>query len=146
MLLAAFIGQIMHYYRIELAQYPELRPLVQEYCRLLDCEIGPQRRVGLIELTRTAIAPHPGYEKILRIRASMVNRATFAQPYPLMEVTLTNNTGKIIARRSFSHQHYLEPATGMNDILPPHVVVNTLLDVTSPDTSAVGYEIQLVVP
>jgi hypothetical protein len=31
-------------------------------------------------------------------------------------------------------------------MLPPHVVVKTLLDVTSPDTSAVGYEIQLVVP
>jgi hypothetical protein len=146
MLAAVFIGQIMHYYRSELAQYAELRPLVSEYCRLFECDVEPQRRVGLIELTQTAISPHPRYDNILRIRASMVNRAAFGQPYPLMEVTLTDNAGKVIARRSFSHPQYLERSIPAQDMLPPHVVVKTLLDVTSPDTSAVGYEIQLVVP
>lgn len=145
-LLAVFLGQITFYFRSELARYHDLKPVVLEFCRLLDCEVEPQRRVGLIELTYATIAPHPRYENILRIRASMVNRADFAQPYPLMEVALTDSAGRVIARRAFKQREYLDaPRTG-DEVLSPHLSVNMLLDVTNPDGKAIGYEIQLVAP
>lgn len=141
-----FLGQITFYFRGELAQYRDLKPVVLEFCRLLDCEVEPLRRIGLIELTYATIAPHPQYENILRIRASMVNRADFAQPYPLMEVTLTDSAGRVIGRRTFEHRAYLNAARAAEEFLSPHVAANTLLDVNNPDGKAVGYEVQLVAP
>lgn len=146
MLLAVFLGQITFYFRSELAQYRDLKLVVLEFCRLLDCEVEPQRRIGLIELTYATIAPHPRYKNILRIRASIVNRADFAQPYPLMDVALTDSAGRVIARRTFEHREYLDAARAADEVLLPQLSVNTLLDVTNPDGNAVGYEIQLVAP
>ena len=146
LLLVILTGQILHYYRSELAQFREIEPLVQQYCRLTDCDTEQPRKVGLIDLTKTAISPHPTYQNILRVRATMVNRAAFNQPYPLMEVTLTDSGGKIIARRAFEPRQYLGGKTEMNESLRPHVAVDALLDITNPDLSAVGYEIQLVAP
>jgi hypothetical protein len=100
--------------------------------------------MALIELLQTSIAPHPKYENALRIRTTLVNRAAFAQAYPWMEISLTNNAGAVIARRAFTPAQYLEtPTTGA---LTPNVVAATLLDVTNPDGKAVGYEIHLVTP
>lgn len=145
-LLAVFLGQVTFYFRNEIARHHELKPVVLEFCRLLDCEVEPQRRVGLIELTYATIAPHPRYENILRIHASMVNRADFSQPYPLMEVSLTDNSGRVIARRAFEHREYLDAPGAVDGVLSPNLSVNMLLDVTNPDGNAVGYEIQLVAP
>lgn len=147
LLLGLLAGQFTYYYRDELALNPTLHPLVAEFCRRLECEIRPPRDVRLIELTQTTIAPHPKYENALRIRATLVNRAPRGQPYPLMEVSLTDSAGQVVARRAFAPREYLGPArAASNSLLSPNVLVNTLLDVTAPNDSATGYEIRLLAP
>jgi predicted Zn finger-like uncharacterized protein len=145
LLLASLLaGQFVFFYHDELAAMPAWRPLVVEFCRYASCEIRPRRDLALIELLQTTIAPHPKYENALRIRTTLVNRASFPQACPWMEVSLTNNAGNVIARRSFTPAQYLEaPAT---DVLMPNVAATTLLDVTNPDGKAVGYEIRMVTP
>lgn len=144
LLLTLLAGQFMYFYRNELAVYPSWRPTVREFCRYASCEIRPRRDIALMELLQTTIAPHPKYENALRIRTTLVNRAAFPQAYPGMEVSLTDNAGTVLARRTFSPSQYLEiPAAG---VLTPNLVVTTLLDVTNPHGKAVGYEIRLVAP
>jgi predicted Zn finger-like uncharacterized protein len=141
------IGQIGFLYRHDLARTPELLPLMTSACELLDCEIHPPRRPVLIELLdQTRIAPHPKYENVLRLRAAMVNRTEAAQTYPLMEVSLTNSNGELLARRTFQPREYLEQPTSAAAPMPAGVVMNALIDVTNPDNRAVGYEIRLLWP
>ncbi|MBI3547202.1 MAG: zinc-ribbon domain-containing protein [Gammaproteobacteria bacterium] len=139
-----FIGQLFFFYHDELGRIPAWRPLMLQFCQLARCELLPLQDVGQIELLQTSIAPHPKYENALRIRTTLVNRAGFAQTYPNVEVSLTNNAGNVIARRSFLPAQYLETPTMA--LLTPNVVANSVIDVTNPDGKAVGYEIRPVTP
>lgn len=143
-LLLLLAGQFVFFYRDELAGIPSWRPWVAEFCDYAGCALRPLQNVGAIELLQTTIAPHPRYANALRIRTTLVNHAAFSQDYPGMEVSLTDNGGRVIARRTFTPAQYLPaPAAGA---LSPNIVVPTLLDVTNPDSRAVGYEIRLVRP
>ena len=144
LLLTVLAGQFVFFYRDELATIPSWRPLVTEFCHHAGCKIHPRRDIALIEQLQTTIAPHPKYENALRIRTTLVNRASFSQAYPWLEVSLTNNAGTVLARRSFAPAQYQEAPTAGE--LTPNVVAAALLDVTNPDGKAVGYEIRLVTP
>ncbi len=137
-------GQFIFFYRDELGRIPAWRPGMTQFCQRAGCELLPLQDTGQIELLQTSIAPHPQYENALRIRTTLVNRASFAQTYPLIEVSLTNNAGNVIARRNFSSTQYLE--TPMTGLLPPNVVAKSVIDVTNPDNKAVGYEIRPMTP
>jgi hypothetical protein len=143
-LLFLLAGQIIYFYHDELAADPSWRPVVREFCDHAGCELRPRQDIARIELLQTSIAPHPKYANALRIRATLVNRATFAQAYPGMEISLTSNAGNVLARRTFAPAQYLEPLA--SSALTPNVVATALLDVTNPDGKAVGYEIRLVTP
>lgn len=141
-LLVTLLGQSLYFYASELARQPELGPWVVAACQQLGCVVRPRQDVTLIELLRTHVAPHPQRPDALRIRASMVNRAGFAQPYPLMELTLTTSNGEVAARRTFLPQQYLGRAALAQ--MAPHVVVDSILDITRPNTKPGGFEIRLV--
>lgn len=144
LLLLLLAGQFLFFYHDDLAKKAAWRPAMAEFCRYAGCRLRPPQNITLFDLLQTTIAPHPKYENALRIRTTLVNRAAFPQAYPWMEVSLTNNAGNVIARRTFTPAQYLEtPPKGM---LTSNVVATTLLDVTNPDGKAVGYEIRLVTP
>lgn len=145
LLLLMMLGQLLFFYPGEVAP-PDApwRPWVAQLCETLGCDLSPRHRVHLIELVETQVAPHPQYDKALRIRATLVNRAGEAQPYPLMEVSLTNTSGLTVARRGFAPAEYLENPAQAQDGMSSHVAVAAQLDITHPDRRALGYEIQLL--
>ncbi len=143
--LVVLAGQLSYLYRQEIARVPELAPAIENFCALIGCEVRPAQDVRRIELLdRTRIAPHPRYQNVLRIRVVMVNRASFPQPYPVMEVSLTDSNGALLARRHFAASQYLAEPRPKDVNMTPEVVVNALLDVTNPDDRASGYEIRLL--
>lgn len=141
---AVLVGQFAYFYRDELAQLPELRPTLAKFCALAHCELAAVAPQLVPELLRTQIAPHPRYANVLRIRASMVNRTDAPLPPPLMEVSLTDNDGRLLARRTFTPREYLGSRAAAMALLSPNVVVNALLDVTNPDGRAAGFEVHLL--
>ncbi|MFL6653649.1 MAG: DUF3426 domain-containing protein [Sulfurifustis sp.] len=144
-LIALLLGQFVYFYRNELAQLPAIRPVLVRGCALLRCELAPLAADTVPELLQTSIASHPRYANGLRIRATLVNRAETSQPLPLMQVSLTDSDGNLLARRTFAPREYLELGDSAA-ALGPNVVVQALLDVTNPDNKAVGYEVRLFPP
>jgi len=143
--LATLLGQITYLYRSEIARVPELTPAIEQFCAFVGCELRSPQDVRRIELLgRTRIAPHPVYENVLRIRVVMVNRASFPQPFPVMEVSLTDSNGALLARRHFNSSQYLADGEPKPVNMAPDVVVNALLDVNNPGGRASGYEIRLL--
>jgi len=139
------VGQVSYLYRMQIARVPELAPVIEQFCALIGCEVRLAHDVRRIELLdRTRIAPHPDYSNVLRIRVVMVNRANFPQPFPVMEVSLTDSNGVLLARRHFTPRQYLAELQPKSVNMAPDVVVNALLDVTNPDGRASGYEIRLL--
>jgi predicted Zn finger-like uncharacterized protein len=145
-LLAALLGQVAYFYRNELAQEPHLYPYVRQLCTHIDCRLRPLQDIAQIELVEAEVAPHPDYDQALRVTASLINHARFTQPFPLMEISLTDTNGATLARRVFTPQQYLDESKQVARGMPPNAAVSASLEITLPDARAVGYEIQLFAP
>ena len=144
LVLAILVAQVIYFYSTQLAQYPELRPYIKKACNRLGCTIRPQIDAGLIELTQTRVSPHPKYIRVLRLRASLINRASFSQPFPLMEVTLSNHRGELVGRRTFRAEEYLKKSKDMPTEMIPNVIIRAELEFTTPNLRADGFEIRLI--
>lgn len=97
-----------------------------------------------MDLVETRVAPHPRFAKALRVKATLVNRADSVQPYPLLEVSLIDNQGQLVARRAYQPREYLSKPDALQKGLPPQVAVDVQLDITSPGAHASGYEVLLL--
>lgn len=145
LLLSALLAQGIYFYGSELARSsPALKPVLAEVCHVLGCKLTPPLDINLIDLMEARVAPHPKFNKALRIRATLVNRASFSQAFPTMEVTLSDSNGQVVARRAFRPEEYVEKTRVDGELMPPNVAIPVLLDVTHPDNRALGYEIRLL--
>lgn len=145
LLFTILLTQGVYFYGSDLARLsPSLKPTLAGVCHVLGCELTPPQDINLIDLMEARVAPHPKFNKALRIRATLVNRASFAQAFPTMEVTLSDNSGQVIARRAFKPVEYVEKTRVDGELMPPNVAIPVLLDVTHPDNRALGYEIRLL--
>ncbi len=143
LLLVLLAAQVAYFYAPQLARDARLKPWLALYCERAGCDLKPPRGTSSIGLAQTSVAPHPRYENALRLSAVLVNRAEQTQPYPVMEVSLTDSEGQVLTRRSFAPTQYLE-SPAPHGALAPNVAVRAHLDVTNADGRAVGYEIRLV--
>lgn len=145
-LLLILLAQIAWFFATELSRQPQLAPWIDEFCAQTGCVVLPQRDIGLIELSRARVSPHPKYSNALRVKGSLINRAGFSQEFPLIEVSLSNRRGEIIARRTFSRKYYLTADNAGETSMLPNVRFPVLIEFINPDTSASGFEVRLVAP
>lgn len=145
-LLLVLLAQITWFFATELSRQPKLGAWIDQFCAYTGCVVLPQRDIGLIELSRARVSPHPKYSNALRVKGSLINRAGFNQEFPLIEVSLSNRRGEIIARRAFSRKRYLSGENADETTMLPNVRFPVLIEFINPDTSASGFEVRLVAP
>jgi predicted Zn finger-like uncharacterized protein len=110
---AALALQAAHRYRTEIAAaFPQAQPALEAGCRLLECEIALPRRSELMSIESSDLQSDPRREGLMVLNALVRNRAPFAQAYPTLELTLTENGGEPVLRRVLHPAEYLEAARG----------------------------------
>lgn len=139
LLLAGLALQYLYYHRMGFAEEPRLRPVLERMCRITSCQLPPQRDLAQIELGKHLVQVHPRYTDSLLITATLVNRADFAQPYPIVEVLMTDLEQQQVARRRFLPSEYLI-GSNSEHLLPPETEVPLMLEVLDPGKNAVGFE------
>ncbi|MBI3774077.1 MAG: DUF3426 domain-containing protein [Gammaproteobacteria bacterium] len=139
-LLTIFILQYTYSMRDDLARYPELRPWVQKLCEIAQCDMPMQQNVDLIKLTHRDITIHPRVKSALLINAVFVNNAGFTQPFPLMQITLSDMNGRIIAKRRFQPTEYLDADVNIRRGMTPNNPVQIVLEIADPGKDAVNFE------
>jgi predicted Zn finger-like uncharacterized protein len=139
LLLAGLVLQYLYYHRMALAENATLRPLLSQMCELTGCRLPPRRELGKIVLGNHLVQSHPRYENSLLITATLVNRADFSQPYPIVEVVMTDLGQRVVARRRFLPGEYLV-GNSDPDGLNPGSEVPLMLEVVDPGKNAVGFE------
>ena len=139
-LLIIFILQYSYAMRDDLARYPELRPWVQKLCEVAQCDVPMQQNVDLIKLTHRDITIHPRVKGALLINAVFVNNANFTQPFPLMQITLSDINGRVIAKRRFQPVEYLDADVNIHRGMTPTNPVQIVLEIADPGKDAVNFE------
>lgn len=140
-LVAAVFWQLKQYYISDLAGIVSLRGPLETVCEYASCTVPPRTDIKRIDLVSTSVDPHPATPGALRVGAILINRATFVQPFPPLEVTLTDREGAVVGRRTYLPHEY---SAGPPGDMSPNVLQRADLDLAQPAESAVGYEIQLV--
>ena len=112
--LLAFVslaGQLALYFRNELALVlPAARPQLAAACQIMGCTLRLPHRADLMSIESSDLQAEPGRPNVIVLNALIRNRAAYAQEYPELELTLTDETDQPVVRRVLKPSDYLDPA------------------------------------
>ena len=143
LLLATLLaGQAAHQSRDALAaRLPGTAPALQAWCRLADCTIEAPRRLEDIVVESTALAKAASAEAF-RLNVVLHNKAPTVAALPWVELSLTDASGELVARRALGPQDFRTSAAAM-----PAGSETTLQAVLSTGTLRVsGYTVEIFYP
>jgi predicted Zn finger-like uncharacterized protein len=137
--------QAAYVFRDEIAvAYPATKPALQGLCGALGCELSLPRKVELLGIETSDLHPDPAQPGLLTLVATIKNRAPFAQRHPHLELTLTDNLDKPIARRALAPADYLP--RGAAEAFAPGAELALNLHVEAREVAASGYRLYLFYP
>lgn len=145
--LALALGaQALHHWRDELSRNPAFGPWLLRGYAALGLELPAPVDLSAFELRQLGAASEPSQAGRIKVRASIVNRAPFAQPYPLLRLTLQDRFGSTIGARDLAPVEYLpggeESASGL---LGASQRADAELVFVDPGRDAVGFELDVCV-
>ncbi|OAI53373.1 hypothetical protein AYO46_03280 [Betaproteobacteria bacterium SCGC AG-212-J23] len=148
--IAALAAQTVYRYRAELAvQVPGVRPQLESACRALRCQISLPRRIELMSIESSDLQADPRREGIIVLNAVLRNRARFAQDFPALELTLTDEGDRPLLRRVLGPRDYLDPARVpllLTEGIGPGGEASLRVFLDSSRSRATGYRLYLFYP
>ena len=133
-----FLGQISYWQNVDVLP----RTWVNSFCNTIGCGENSQRDLAAIKILNRNIYTHPNVKKALMITTSFVNQSPSAQAYPLLEITLLDTHGQIVAVRRFSPKDYLVNKSLADTLMPPNQPVGARLEVLDPGSKVIAYEFE----
>jgi hypothetical protein len=118
---------------------PELRPWLERGCELAGCRLPALRDPERVEILARDIRAHPRFGNGLLVDVTIVNRAPYTQPFPVMQLTFTSLDEQWFAQRRFQPAEYLGANRGTAERLPPDIPVQVVLELLDPGPEAVSY-------
>jgi len=147
LLLLALAGQSIYFYRDMIAvYYPQTKPLLANICHIFACEVKLPANIGLIKLDGHELQAMPDHPNVVTFSALLRNNATHRQAYPNLELTLTNLTNQVLARRHFTPKEYLPPGTKTESGMPMQEEIPLKLTLDLDRLEAVGYKPRVYYP
>ena len=143
---AGLAGQYIAYQFDDLARQDAYRPWFQELCPKLGCTVPSRVDVAHIKSSNLVVRSHPEFAGALVVDAILYNRATFSQPFPLLELRFADLNGSLIASRRFKPAEYLSGELAGVSEMPPQTPIHISLDILDPGNKAVNYSLSFHSP
>jgi predicted Zn finger-like uncharacterized protein len=144
--LGALAGQYVWYHFEELARQEQYRTLFQEICPQVGCKVPAKVDIKLLKSSNLVVRSHPEFQGALVVDAIIYNRASFPQPFPVLELKFADAGGQSVANRRFKPAEYLSGELAGKDEMPPQTPIHIALDVLDPGTKAVNYSLSFRSP
>lgn len=105
--------QVVYQYRGDIAiLVPEARPLLADACAMAGCELPLPRLEKLVSIEDSDLQADTTNPTVMVLSAVLRNRAPFAQSYPAIELSLTDDRNETVARRVLGPEEYLARVPG----------------------------------
>ncbi|WP_130619246.1 zinc-ribbon and DUF3426 domain-containing protein [Dyella amyloliquefaciens] len=140
LLLLALCAQLAWAKRDSLISDATVGPVLRDACSSLGCQLPLVQDTSKLSLLARDVQAHPSVPGALLITASLRNDADFAQPYPVVSVTLSDANGKRLAMRRLRPAEYLGDTNIMQRGLAPGATAALMLEVEDPEGKAVAFE------
>jgi predicted Zn finger-like uncharacterized protein len=107
--LTLLIGQAILHFRTEIGVLlPATRTYLETACDTLGCEVRLPRRADLMSIESSDLQADSQRAGVIVLNALLRNRAPFAQEYPDLELTLTDQGDRPVVRRILRPVDYLQ--------------------------------------
>jgi predicted Zn finger-like uncharacterized protein len=138
------VVQMIYLYSADVAsRFPATAPYFDALCTVLRCSLEPAYDPGDLEIIDSDLRADSAREETFLLSATLKNGSEDARPYPALEVTLTDEQNKAIARRVFMPHEYLGRKAGK---IAPRAQAELELPLKLTDLNAAGYRLYLFYP
>ena len=139
----ALVAQIAHQYRQDLVRHPQVGPWLRDIYARIGVPLSPNWDLGAFELRQWGSGGGPDADGRLTLRASLTNRAAFAQPHPILRLELDDRFGDSVAVRDFEPAEYLKNPAEASRLLGPGASAEAELVIVDTGEDAVGYQLDV---
>jgi len=133
------VAQIVHHNRSELARDPRFGERLMSIYRALDLELTPDWDLHAYEIRQWGVITDAAVPGTLKVRASIINRAAFPQPYPLLKLVLEDRWGDQVRAREFEPADYLDRGIATDRLFAPGTQTNATVVIVDPGPDAEGF-------
>mgnify|MGYP003498964189 CR=1 FL=1 len=133
--------QLIHHYRQDLVRHPQLGAPLRAIYESLGIPLLPNWDLAAIELRQWGKESEASGDGRMVVRASLTNRAAFAQPHPILRLELDDRFGATVATRDFEPADYLKDPSQATRLIAPGSTAEAELLLADPGTEAVGYRL-----
>ncbi|HKR76442.1 MAG TPA: zinc-ribbon and DUF3426 domain-containing protein [Rhodanobacter sp.] len=140
LLALALATQLAWIGRDTLIRDPLLGGWLRGICNTFDCRLPLVAAPQQLRLLASNVETHPNAAHALMISLSLRNEAAFAQPWPVVVVTLEDAQGHRLTMRRLLPTDYLDDPAILDRGLAPGAATALLLEVQDPGDQAVAYE------
>jgi hypothetical protein len=145
LLLLVLLGvQWVWFNRAALAAEAAWRPGVEQFCTVLGCSMPLPADLARLVLVSRDVRQHPVADGALLINAEFESRAGFAQRYPVLEVSFTDQFGSPVAMRRFRPAEYLDADVDITAGMPSGARVQVHLEVLDPGETSASFQFEFL--
>jgi predicted Zn finger-like uncharacterized protein len=143
----ALAGQLTWAFRADIARrYPPARPALEAACLQLGCTVPWINEDSALKLEDSELLEVPGKPGQISLSARIRSLASAPQEYPHVELTLTDTTGQVAARKVLRPADYLGHAPLPGEVLAPGAETLVSLRLETGPLKPTGYELLLFYP
>lgn len=129
----------VHSQRGVLMRNPSLAPTLTSAYQVLELEVQPDWEISAFDIVDSS-ARSEGNDLV--VEAAFTNTAEFAQPYPVLRVTLENRWGQAIGQEDFLPRNYLR-AYSAGRLMGAAERARAEVTLRSPGTAAEGFSVDV---
>lgn len=145
--LGALLLQAAIAYRVELAaRHPDLRPALEGLCAQFDCRVELPSDPAQVAIEASDLHPAPQQKGKLELTATLRNRATHAQQWPHLEITLTDAADKAVVRKIISPLDFIPAGQNSETGFAANAELAIQLTLDAGELPAAGYRLYLFYP
>lgn len=141
----ALLAQLTHHFRQDLVRHPMLGPPLRAVYERLGLPLSPDWDLAAFELRQWGNESTAATDGRMSVRASLTNRAGFAQPHPVLRLELEDRFGEPVAVRDFEPGEYLKDPSQASRMMGAGATTEAELLIADPGRDAVGYRLDICV-
>jgi len=145
LLILAAMAQTAYFQRTPLSiRFPPFKPYLVKACQVIGCEVSLPKHIDQITIDDSDIQEDADHEGLIHLSATVINNASYAQEYPLLELSLTDINDKPILRRAFQPSEYLPIGTNVSSGIGAGEELHIKLNLTASGEPVAGYRVLVV--
>jgi hypothetical protein len=135
--------QLIHHWRDALAASPPFTvPLTRAYAAL-GMPLDPHWDLSAYDVRQQGAVADPNDSQLIRVRLSLANHATRAQPLPMLRLTLLDRYGKRMAASDLAPEQYWPAGAPPRAFLGHDERVDSEITVRDPSAASASFELDV---